>query len=131
MNLDRQLRILLVDDEEIVHLTLSDFLRDSGHRVDDVNSAAQALARLREAEYDLAILDVQMPDMDGFSLLAQIRASWPEIAVVLMTGHGTLELEQKALALGATVFLLKPVKLLELEAAVRKAYQISLADRKV
>jgi DNA-binding NtrC family response regulator len=129
--MERGLRILLADDEEIVRKTISEYLRDSGQHVDEAHDGLAALARLETCDYDLALLDVRMPGMDGLSLLAEVREIRPEMPVVIISGHGSMECAIQALRLGAIDFLTKPVKLLELDAVLEKTLQIRelLKDR--
>lgn len=118
------LRILIVDDEEIVHRTLGQHLRRLGHQVESVMDGESGLRALEEKELDLALVDIRMPGMDGLTLLSEVGRHHPETAVVLVTGHGSLETAIEALRLGAADYLTKPVKLLELEAVVEKAARI-------
>ncbi|OGP57275.1 MAG: hypothetical protein A2V67_01110 [Deltaproteobacteria bacterium RBG_13_61_14] len=121
---ERSLRVLLVDDEDIVHQTLAGYLRDSGHQVDDAYEAESALTLLEQNDYDLALLDVQMPGMDGLSLLGKVVMLQPELSAVIISGHATMDITIQALRLGAADFLTKPVKLLELDAVLEKAVRI-------
>ncbi|HUT54491.1 MAG TPA: response regulator [bacterium] len=117
----KNLRVLLVDDEEIVHVTIGGYLRDCGHAVDDAAAADEALARLTRGDYDLALVDLQMPDMDGFTLLARMREQGHRLPVILMSGHGSDELKEQALRQGAAVFMHKPIKLRELDQAIAQS----------
>jgi DNA-binding response OmpR family regulator len=114
------IKILLVDDEAIVRETLADFLRDCGHQVDTFSGGKEALESLDGRKYCLAIIDLQMPGIDGFTLLGRIREARPQLPVIVMTGHGTDEIEQRILAFGSAVLIRKPVKLRELEALMAK-----------
>lgn len=114
------LKILLVDDEEIVHQTLGDYLRDSGCQVEDAYDGLYALQIIQKGKFDLAVLDMAMPGLDGLSLLARIAETRPDIAVVIITGHGSMETVIQALRLGAADFITKPVKLVELDALLAK-----------
>ncbi|MGA1867562.1 MAG: sigma-54-dependent transcriptional regulator [bacterium] len=120
----RSLAILLVDDEEIIHKTLSPYLRDLGHRVDNTFNGNTALKLVKAIDYDLVLIDIRMPDIDGITLLTEISKIRPEISSVIMTGHGNMELAIQALRLGAVDFLTKPVKLLDLDAIIEKAVHI-------
>jgi DNA-binding NtrC family response regulator len=118
------MNILLADDEEIVHQTLAPFLRDLGHEVDSVHDGNSALEKIDKNDYDLALVDIRMPGADGLSILAKSVEISPEISVVIITGHGSMELAVQALRLGAADFLTKPVKLAELEVVLEKAGRI-------
>ena len=124
--MEAELQILLVDDEPIVHQTIGDYLLEWGHQVADANSAAAALQMASRQEYDLALVDVRMPGMDGLSLLARLQEAYPEMEVVIVTGHGDMDMAVQALRLGATDFLNKPVKLRELDAVLEKAQRVRI-----
>jgi two-component system nitrogen regulation response regulator GlnG len=124
MTAHETLNILLVDDEEIVHRTLAPYLRDSGHSVEGTGDGPSALELIKENDYDLALVDVRMPGIDGLSVLAKVQELRPELSVVIITGHGNMELAIQALRLGAADFLTKPVKLTELDAIIEKSSRI-------
>ena len=115
------LRILLADDEEIVHLTIGDYLRESGYRVDEARDGVSALKAIETNGYDLALIDIRMPGTDGFSLLDRAREVRPEMKMVVITGHGDVDMSGHALRLGASGFLTKPLRLLELDEVLEKA----------
>jgi len=119
--MERALQILLADDEEIVHQTIADYLRDSGHVVDRVYDGLSALRAVEDKDYDLALIDMRMPSMNGFSLLVNLQETRPDMPVVFITGYGDMEMALRAIRLGAMDFLPKPVKLLELDAALEKS----------
>jgi DNA-binding NtrC family response regulator len=123
MNAEKSLNILLVDDEEIVHQTLAPYLRDLGYVVERADDGNAALTLIEKSEYDLALVDVRMPGMDGMELLGKIQEIRPELSAVIMTGHGSMDLAVQALRVGAADFLTKPVKLNELDAVLEKAYR--------
>ena len=122
--MSQTLRILLADDEEIVHQTIGDYLNECGHRVDKVYDGAAALEAIGGCEYDLALVDVRMPRLDGLALLEKAEHLRPEMSTVIITGHGSMEMVIQALRLGAADFLNKPIKLLELEAVLEKAIRV-------
>ena len=124
MSKKNKLKILLADDEQIVHQTVSDYLRDAGHHVDDVFDGASAVQKIEESDYDLVLLDVRMPGMDGLAVLNQAQEIRPDTSVVIITGHGNMEMVIQALRLGATDFLAKPIEVLELDAVLEKAGQV-------
>ena len=129
MTMEHSLNILLADDEEIVHQTLAGYLWDLGHRVDGVHDGLAALKSIETNDYDIAIVDIRMPGMDGFSLLEKIQEIRPDISVVIITGHGNMDTVIRALRLGATDFLEKPVKLLELDAVLERSALIHALRR--
>ncbi|MGK5093418.1 sigma-54 dependent transcriptional regulator [Deltaproteobacteria bacterium TL4] len=117
-------KILLVDDEEIIHQTLGDYLCELGYHVDHAYQGLGALELVQSQVYDIALLDIKMPQMNGLTLLRKIHELCPVLPVVLITGHGTMEIVIEALRIGAADFLTKPVKLLELEATLEKCFYL-------
>ena len=118
------LRILLVDDEEIIHETIGEYLTDSGAQVTALHDGISAVEGVERTDFDLMLVDVCMPGMDGFSLLEKVQQMRPEMSVVIITGHGSMDTAIQALRMGAADFLPKPIKLLELDAVVEKALRI-------
>lgn len=114
------LRIMLVDDEEIIHLTVGAYLRRRGHKVDTAMDGTAGLAAIESASYDLLLTDMRMPGLDGLSLISRGRQIRPEMLAILITGHGDVEMENAAAGL-VDGFLLKPIKLLELDSAIAQA----------
>lgn len=120
------LQILVVDDEQIIHRTLGDYLRDSGHAVHNARDGSSALKAVQSRNYDLALVDLKMPKMDGMALLDRLQGTCPEMPVVVITGHGSMEAVIQALRLGAADFLVKPIKLIEIDAVIEKCLHIGL-----
>jgi DNA-binding NtrC family response regulator len=120
MATNQSLEILLVDDEEIVHKTIGDYLRDLGHAVVEAHDASEALREFETHDFDLALVDILLPGKDGISLLAELRQIRPETPVIIVTAHGSMDAAIQALRLGAADFVPKPVKLLELDAVLER-----------
>ena len=118
--MEDSLYILLADDEEIVHQTIVDYLHDLGHQVDSVYDGLAALEAIKTSDYDIAIVDIHMPGMDGFSLLEKIQEIHSDILVAIITGHGSMDTAVRALRLGAADFLEKPPELLHLDAMLER-----------
>lgn len=118
-------RILIVDDEESIRKSLGDVLRDEGYEVAVVATGEAALAALETEDPDLVLLDVWMPGMDGIATLEAARARYPELPVVIMSGHGTVETAVKATRLGAYDFFEKPLNLDKLLLGVDNALKAS------
>lgn len=110
------LKILVVDDERIVRVTIADDLRDAGHNVREFSSATSALQHLRETDsnIDIIITDLKMPEMDGLEFLTKIKELNPEIFVLLMTAHGSIQTAVEAMKAGAYDYLTKPFNIDEL-----------------
>lgn len=103
--------VLVVDDEAGIRESLSDILRDEGYRVTLAGRAEEALKALREQMPDLVFLDIWLPGMDGIEALKEIRSMNEDLPVVMISGHGNIELAVKAVRLGAYDFLEKPLSL--------------------
>jgi two-component system NtrC family response regulator len=100
--------ILIVDDEKNYTAVLSVVLEEEGYETITANSAAEALAILKIEDVDLVITDMKMPGMDGLELLGRVKKGWPDIPVLMMTAHGTVDKAVEAMHKGAYTFILKP-----------------------
>lgn len=103
--------VLVVDDEKNVRLTLQQALEDLGLTVDTADNGTEALSRLDEDDYDLMLLDLRMPGLDGLETLERTRRQAPELPVVIVTAHGTVKNAVQAMRRGAVDVLLKPISL--------------------
>jgi two-component system nitrogen regulation response regulator NtrX len=121
--------ILIVDDERAIQHTLRGVLEDEGFRVSTTGSGAEALARMEEDPPDLVFLDIWMSGMDGLETLAEIKQRRPDSAVVMISGHGTIETAVKATKLGAYDFIEKPLSLEKTLLAAARAIEHSRLER--
>ena len=112
--------ILLVDDESTTQDTLGMFLETEGYRVATVGSGKEALTRIESEEFDVIVTDVVMPDVSGLEVLERSRVLNPAAAVIVMTGHATVEMAIEALRRGAWDYLQKPFGLDDLALCVRR-----------
>lgn len=101
-------KVLIVDDEEDFVEMFSLRLKGQGERVSTAFSGKQALDVLKKKSIDVVILDIRMPEMDGIETLKQIKASYPLVEVILLTGHGSAETAVEGMKLGAFDYLMKP-----------------------
>lgn len=107
-------RTLLVDDDPVVEEVLTSILEDEGYRVQSVRSAAGALALLAREPFDVMLADVCMPGMSGLELLERARSMWPDMPIIIITGHADMDMVRRALASGASDFVTKPCNVIEL-----------------
>ncbi|HDZ91404.1 MAG: sigma-54-dependent Fis family transcriptional regulator [Deltaproteobacteria bacterium] len=114
-------QILIVDDEAVVRNGISRALMSKGMIPQSAASGKAALACLRNQSFDLVLLDIRMPDMDGITLLKQIHARYPETRVIMITGYPSIDSAVHCTKLGASDYLVKPFNLDDLEAALKKA----------
>src|SRR5574337_1719939 len=101
-------RLLLVEDEVNMVRTLAKILERKGYEVDAAGTGEEALERLSASSYDLVITDLNMPVMDGMTLLREIRQRQMNPAIIVLTGHGTIPSAVEAMKLGAGDYLIKP-----------------------
>lgn len=102
-------RVMIVDDMADIRELLRDYLESEGYTVEAVGDARDALLRLSEFRPRVMLLDILMPGLSGISALEQIRASHPEVEVIMVTGVGDEEVAKRALALGAFDYVAKPI----------------------
>jgi len=107
-------KILLVDDEEDFLSTLAERLEIRGLKVHTVTSGDQAVAKAEHEVFDLIVLDLAMPGMDGIETLKQIKAKQPNAEIIILTGQGTIKTSIEAMKLGAEDFMEKPVNIHQL-----------------
>jgi len=103
--------VLIVDDEAGVRSALSGVLRDEGYEVETVESGEACLDRVGRAPYDVIVLDIWLPGMDGLVTLARLRERRVDAPVVMISGHGNIESAVRAIKLGAYDFVEKPLSL--------------------
>jgi DNA-binding response OmpR family regulator len=115
------IRLLLVDDEVGYLEVLSKRLRRRRFDVTAARSAAEAIRAVRDRDFDAAVVDLKMEDMDGIELLKILRGMLPGIKVIMVTGHGSERAARDGLALGAFDYLMKPVDLEVLVARIAAA----------
>ena len=111
-------KILVVDDEEAMRRTLAELLKLEGYAVTTAGSGQAALDYLQGDEYDLMVLDIKMPGMDGVTVVGRAAELDPDIQIILLTAHGSLESAIKAIHHDVHDYLLKPVKPQELLGSV-------------
>src|SRR5664280_2192288 len=115
-------RILIVDDEPAIVRLCQRILERASYQIIPVTNAEAAIETIKNQEIDLLITDLLMPGMDGFELIAQSRKIQPEMAILVMTAYGSIEMAIRALQLGVNGLLLKPFgKKSELLSAVEEA----------
>src|SRR5437773_7752564 len=115
--------LLVVDDEAGIRESLSSILKDEGYHVEAVSSAEEALERAASGDFEVVLLDVWLPGIDGLEALSRLQASPRPPAVIMISGHGTIETAVRATKLGAFDFIEKPLSLEKIIVLVRNAIQ--------
>lgn len=123
------IRVLLAEDEPHLGTILEQFLTARGFSVVMVRDGNAALERLRSEPFDVALLDIMMPGMDGLEVLRLVREDPFPPEIIIITGNGTVETAISALKLGAYDFLTKPYRMAEIEALVRRAWEKRVLTR--
>ena len=108
--MDSAKTILIVDDDKSILRTFARILQKNGYEIDAVETGKEALEKADSKKYDLALLDIRLPDMDGTELLAKMKKQLQTTIKIMITGFPSLETGVKALDEGADAYLVKPVK---------------------
>jgi DNA-binding NtrC family response regulator len=116
-------RLLLVDDEVGYLEVLSKRLTRRGYKVTTASSGAEAIRALRNWEFDLAVVDLKMEDMDGIEVLKVFKRMDPSLQVVMLTGHGSERAAREGISQGAFDYLIKPVGLKRLVEVISAALE--------
>ena len=118
---NRQIKVLLVDDEEGYVNVLAKRMTKRQVEVSIALSGSEAIQTLRKKDFDVAVVDLKMEDIDGIEVLKIFKKMDPELPVVMLTGHGSEKAARDGLALGAFDYLTKPCDLEDLLATITKA----------
>jgi DNA-binding NtrC family response regulator len=118
-----RIRILIAEDEELLGGVLEQFLTSKGHHVTLTRDGRAALDAIRREEYDVALLDIVMPELDGLEVLRQLGDDPSPPQVIIITGNGTIETAITAIRLGAYDYISKPYRMAEIDVLVRRAWE--------
>ncbi len=119
-----KLRVLIVDDEEELVSILIERLEFRGYDAEGVLGGYQAISRVNAREFDVAVVDVKMPEIDGIETLRRLKKSSPSLKVILLTGHGCEAEGEEGLTEGAFDYLIKPINIDDLTAKIHAALGI-------
>jgi DNA-binding NtrC family response regulator len=122
--------MLLVDDEDDFRITLAERLKLRKIDVTDAGSGNEAIELVRQKSFDVAVIDVKMPGIDGIETLKQIKQIQPAMEIVMLTGHASIESGIEAMKLGAYNYIMKPCDIDELLIKTGDAYQHKLLKEK-
>ena len=124
-------RILLVDDETVFANNMSKLLTRRGYQVTAVNSGDAALQALMNNPFDMMVLDLKMPGMDGIAMMHEMRKLGLSTEVLILTGHGSIDTALEAIRLGAYDYATKPCEISDLVSKIEAAFERkSIKDKK-
>ncbi len=124
-------RILIVDDELVVRDSLGKWFSSEGYQVRPVASGREALEAIQQGDWEIALIDIKMPGMDGMELQARLKEADPDLTVIVMTGYASVETAVQALKQGAYDYITKPVDPDELSHLVQNALDHRQTRREV
>ncbi len=119
-----RIKLLLVDDEVGYVNVLSNRLAKRNINVTKAFTGSEAIQALRKEDFDVAVLDLKMEDMDGIQVLRIFKKMYPQMSVIMLTGHGSEKAAKQGIEFGAYDYLTKPCELDDLLAKIREAYKI-------
>jgi two-component system, NtrC family, nitrogen regulation response regulator NtrX len=113
--------ILIIDDEKAIRKTLSEILSYEGYKIDEAGDGEEGLRKFRDKEYDVILCDIKMPKMDGIEFLEKAKEANPDLPIIMISGHGTIETAVEAVKKGAYDYISKPPDLNRLLITIRNA----------
>jgi two-component system nitrogen regulation response regulator NtrX len=113
--------ILIIDDEKAIRKTLSEILSYEGYKIDEAGDGEEGLKKFKEKSYDVVLCDIKMPKLDGIEFLDKAREANPDVPVIMISGHGTIETAVEAVKKGAYDYISKPPDLNRLLITIRNA----------
>ena len=123
-------RILIVDDDESIREVLTSILTDEGYIVDAVDTGEKAIKATHEKFYNLALIDIRLPDMEGTKLLTELKDTVPKMRKIIITGYPTLQNAIEAVNRGADAYIVKPINMNEALKTIREQLQKQAEDKK-
>jgi two-component system, NtrC family, response regulator HydG len=128
--MDKNTRILVVDDDETIRATIKVILEDEGYLVDLAGTGKEAIQKTKEKTYNVALLDIKLPDMEGVELLRLMKDNIPRTRKIMVTGYPSMQNAVGALNKNADAYLLKPVDVERLLNTVKIQLQAQDSERK-
>ena len=116
----KQTRILIVDDDEIIRKSITTVLEEKGYLAETAENGQVAIRKSEKRVYNLALIDIRLPDMDGVQLLTSLKETSPKMAKIIITGYPSLQNAVEAVNKGADGYIVKPIKMGELLAMIKE-----------
>ena len=127
--MDRNARILIVDDDENIRSTMQTILEDEGYLVDLAATGKEAIEMTQQAIYNIALLDIRLPDMEGVELLKLMKDNVPKTRKIMVTGYPSLQNAVTAVNKNADAYLIKPVDIEKLLSLIREQLKSQEAEK--
>ncbi len=127
--MDKHTRILVVDDDETIRTTMKAILEDEGYIVDLAGTGKEAIQKTQNTNYNVALLDIRLPDMEGIELLKLMKDSVPKTRKIMVTGYPSMQNAISALNKDADAYLLKPVDIEKLLNTVKEQLKAQETER--
>ncbi|MCW4002386.1 MAG: response regulator [Candidatus Bathyarchaeota archaeon] len=127
--MDTNHRILIVDDDDTIRKTLKAILEDEGYTVDLAATGQEAIQKTEENPYDIALLDIRLPDMEGVELLKLIKDNVPKTRKIMLTGYPSMQNAIAALNKDADAYLVKPVDVEKLLSTIKDQLELRENER--
>ena len=128
--MSNQARILVIDDDENITKVVAAILRDKGYSVDMASSGNEAIKKTQKNHYDLMLIDIRLPDIEGTELLTKIRDTTPKIRKIIVTGYPTLNNAVTAVNKGADAYVMKPFDVEKMLETVKEQLEKQKRERK-
>jgi DNA-binding NtrC family response regulator len=128
--MNQNARILVIDDDENIRKVVEAILRDQGYEVDTAESGNDAIKKTEKNHYDLMLIDIRLPDMEGTELLYRVRDTTPKIRKIIVTGYPTLQNAVSAVNKGADGYVMKPFDVDKLLDAIKDQLAKQSEERK-
>ena len=129
--MDRNAKVLVVDDDENIRNTMKTILEDEGYLVDLAASGNEAVQMTQKTAYNIALLDIRLPDMEGVELLKLMKDNVPRTRKIMVTGYPSMQNAITALNKNADAYLIKPVNVEKLLDTVREQLQLQESEREL
>ena len=126
-----KIKVLIIDDERRVRDEIGEFLIDNDFTVLKAGLPSDGFQVLQKHEIDIVILDIKMPEMDGIQVLAKIKESYPDIEVIMISGHGDMNSVIQAMRLGASDFFAKPFRLMDVHSSIERTKRFIKLNNKL
>ncbi|MDH5459900.1 MAG: response regulator [Candidatus Bathyarchaeota archaeon] len=123
-------RILIIDDDENIRKVLTTILEDEGYIVESVDTAKKAIERTRKKFYNLALIDIRLPDMEGIELLTKMKDATPKMRKIIITGYPTLQNAIEAVNRGANSYVVKPFDMVNVLQTIKEELRKQQIEKK-